>query len=146
MDKTAIGNIHADKAAIGNIHSFKPAIGNIHYEDNTVQYFDIRDGKVTEAWVYPAEPICHEMSSSRNAVRGANHKRPGQTKFLNTRSSPPFCGARAELRGLPRAFRAWPLAWPLPSGPLGWQRAPGGQWRARKARPRVRWDADGRHR
>ena len=55
VDKTAIGNIHADKAAIGNIHSFKPAIGNIHYEDNTVQYFDIRDGKVTEAWVYPAD-------------------------------------------------------------------------------------------
>ena len=22
----------------------------------------------------------------------------------------------------PRAFRAWPLAWPSPSGPLGWQR------------------------
>ncbi len=24
-------------------------------------------------------------------------------------------------RGSPRAFRAWPLAWPSPSGPLGWQ-------------------------
>jgi hypothetical protein len=23
--------------------------------------------------------------------------------------------------GSPRAFRAWPLAWPSPSGPLGWQ-------------------------
>jgi hypothetical protein len=25
-------------------------------------------------------------------------------------------------RGSPRAYRAWPLAWPSPSGPLGWQR------------------------
>jgi hypothetical protein len=25
----------------------------------------------------------------------------------------------------PRAFRAWPLAWPSPSGPLGRQRSPG---------------------
>src|SRR4051812_49503213 len=24
--------------------------------------------------------------------------------------------------GSPRASRAWPLAWPSPSGPLGWQR------------------------
>jgi hypothetical protein len=24
----------------------------------------------------------------------------------------------------PRVLRAWPLAWPLPSGPLGWQRSP----------------------
>jgi hypothetical protein len=33
----------------------------------------------------------------------------------------------------PRAFRAWPLAWPLPSGPLGRQRSPalkGGSWRS----------------
>jgi hypothetical protein len=28
-------------------------------------------------------------------------------------------------RGSPRAFRAWPLAWPSPSGPLGRQRSPG---------------------
>jgi hypothetical protein len=26
--------------------------------------------------------------------------------------------------GAPRASRAWPLAWPSPSGPLGWQRSP----------------------
>ena len=30
--------------------------------------------------------------------------------------------------GSPRAFRAWPLAWPSPSGSLGWQRSPLG-WR-----------------
>ena len=27
--------------------------------------------------------------------------------------------------GSPRAYRAWPSAWPSPSGPLGWQRSPG---------------------
>jgi hypothetical protein len=26
--------------------------------------------------------------------------------------------------GAPRAYRAWPVAWPSPSGPLGWQRSP----------------------
>jgi hypothetical protein len=31
----------------------------------------------------------------------------------------------AVLRGSPRAFWAWPLAWPSPSGPLGWQRLRG---------------------
>ena len=33
---------------------------------------------------------------------------------------------------LPRAFRAWPLAWPSPSGPLGWQRSPGSTARRRR--------------
>ena len=28
----------------------------------------------------------------------------------------------AKRRGAPRAYRAWPLAWPSPSGPLGRQR------------------------
>jgi len=35
--------------------------------------------------------------------------------------------------GLPRAYRAWPLAWPPPSGPAGRQRSPalkGGSWRS----------------
>jgi hypothetical protein len=27
--------------------------------------------------------------------------------------------------GSPRPVRAWPLAWPAPSGPLGWQRLQG---------------------
>ncbi len=31
-----------------------------------------------------------------------------------------------------RAFRAWPLAWPSPSGPLGWQRSPGSTARRRR--------------
>ena len=31
-----------------------------------------------------------------------------------------------------RAYRAWPLAWPLPSGPLGWQRSPGSTARRRR--------------
>jgi hypothetical protein len=35
-------------------------------------------------------------------------------------------------RGSPRAFRAWPLAWPSPSGPLGWQRSPGSTARRRR--------------
>ena len=34
--------------------------------------------------------------------------------------------------GSPRAFRAWPLAWPSPSGPLGWQRSPGSTARRRR--------------
>jgi hypothetical protein len=29
---------------------------------------------------------------------------------------------RFARRGSPRTYRAWPLAWPSPSGPLGWQR------------------------
>ena len=32
----------------------------------------------------------------------------------------------------PRAYRAWPLAWPSPSGPLGWQRSPGSTARRRR--------------
>jgi len=35
-----------------------------------------------------------------------------------------------EVRRAPR--RAWPLAWPLPSGPLGWQRSPGSTARRRR--------------
>ena len=31
-------------------------------------------------------------------------------------------GAGFPCGGSPCAFRAWPLAWPSPSGPLGWQR------------------------
>ena len=31
----------------------------------------------------------------------------------------------ARLGGSPRAFGAWPPAWPSPSGPLGWQRLRG---------------------
>jgi hypothetical protein len=31
----------------------------------------------------------------------------------------------AVREGTPRADRAWPLAWPSPSGPLGWQRLRG---------------------
>ena len=34
--------------------------------------------------------------------------------------------------GSPRARRAWPLAWPSPSGPLGWQRSPGSTARRRR--------------
>ena len=34
----------------------------------------------------------------------------------------PLLGARVCCGGWPRAFRAWPLAWPSPSGPLGRQR------------------------
>ena len=41
-----------------------------------------------------------------------------------------------------RASRAWPLAWPLPSGPLGWQRLRG-QRRAVRASAR---SADAEHR
>ena len=33
-------------------------------------------------------------------------------------------GDSAGSLGSPRAFRAWPLAWPSPSGPLGRQRSP----------------------
>ena len=32
----------------------------------------------------------------------------------------------------PRAYRAWPLAWPSPSGPLGRQRSPGSTARRRR--------------
>jgi hypothetical protein len=43
------------------------------------------------------------------------------------------CGIDRHLvGGSPRAFRAWPLAWPLPSGPLGWQRSPGSTARRRR--------------
>jgi hypothetical protein len=38
------------------------------------------------------------------------------------------------LRRSPRAFWAWPLAWPSPSGPLGWQRSPGSTARRRRVR------------
>ena len=31
--------------------------------------------------------------------------------------------ARAHFGGSPRALRAWPVAWPSPSGPLGRQRS-----------------------
>jgi hypothetical protein len=34
--------------------------------------------------------------------------------------------------GSPRVFRAGPLAWPSPSGPLGWQRSPGSTARRRR--------------
>ena len=37
-------------------------------------------------------------------------------------------------KGSPRAFRAWPLAWPLPSGPLGRQRSLGSTARRRRVR------------
>jgi hypothetical protein len=36
------------------------------------------------------------------------------------------------LGGSPRAFRAWPPAWPSPSGPLGWQRSTGSTARRRR--------------
>jgi hypothetical protein len=39
----------------------------------------------------------------------------------------------AGTAGPPRALRAWPLAWPSPSGPLGWQRSPMSTARARRA-------------
>jgi hypothetical protein len=31
----------------------------------------------------------------------------------------------APVTGSPRVLRAWPVAWPSPSGPLGWQRLRG---------------------
>ena len=46
------------------------------------------------------------------------------------------------LRRSPRAFWAWPLAWPSPSGPLGWQSLQG-QRRAAGASAR---SADAKHR
>jgi hypothetical protein len=43
-----------------------------------------------------------------------------------------ICPGTQPSRGCsPRAFRAWPLAWPSPSGPLGWQRSPGSTARRR---------------
>jgi len=47
------------------------------------------------------------------------------------RRSPGF-GVTARLAGLPRAFRAWPLAWPSPVRPAGWQRSPGSTARRRR--------------
>jgi len=43
---------------------------------------------------------------------------------------------RVFCKGSPRAYRAWPLAWPLPSGPLGWQRV--SEVNGAHARPRGR--------
>jgi hypothetical protein len=40
--------------------------------------------------------------------------------------------SRQPQEGSPRAFRAWPAAWPSPSGPLGWQRSPGSTARRRR--------------
>src|SRR5262249_9151080 len=40
--------------------------------------------------------------------------------------------AAALTAGSPRGYRAWPLAWPSPSGPLGWQRSPGSTARRRR--------------
>ena len=36
----------------------------------------------------------------------------------------PECPPLGLRRDSPRAYRAWPPAWPSPSGPLGWQRSP----------------------
>src|SRR6266516_445303 len=36
-----------------------------------------------------------------------------------------FTGRCLHCGGSPRADRAWPLAWPSPPGPLGWQRLQG---------------------
>ena len=41
-------------------------------------------------------------------------------------------GRPAHRLGSPGACRAWPLAWPSPSGPLGWQRSPGSTARRRR--------------
>jgi hypothetical protein len=40
--------------------------------------------------------------------------------------------APGSIGGSPRTARAWPLAWPSPSGPLGWQRSPGSTARRRR--------------
>ena len=49
----------------------------------------------------------------------------------------------AQKRGSPRASRAWPLAWPSPSGPSGRQRSPGSTARRRRvARSAMRSTVD----
>ena len=49
---------------------------------------------------------------------------------------------RSLTRGSPRAFRAWPLAWPSPLGPLGWQRSPGSTARRRRVPRSGTWWTD----
>ncbi len=46
--------------------------------------------------------------------------------LIHTRTLPTGLG------GSPRVYWAWPLAWPPPSGPPGWQRSPGSTARRRR--------------
>jgi ketosteroid isomerase-like protein len=44
-----------DEHAVGLIRATGDVQGR-HLDDNTVQLFHIRDGKVTESWIYPGDP------------------------------------------------------------------------------------------
>ena len=57
------------------------------------------------------------------AAQPPSEERPGPG--VGRTHSIPITVTALIFRGSPREFRAWPSAWPSPSGPLGWQRSPG---------------------